>query len=792
MILQNTTGTLGVNQVRLSPTIGMGGDMRAINDGMSPPGGNMQFLYAITNDASVRVANIINSVNTECDTQVDPRFLRNNKDVTFMSCMGVGSAGTPPRRAGAIGPGIVLVNRLPALDTTTTTTSTTTNPVTTLVGGTAAITPPMGIDIFQIPAITGATPGPTTMIGYYGVISGANGQAYILNVDDDGQPDYVGESNVPGNGDENTIIGSQIPLDIANQIRDSLPDRGQVADETLNNSVVPICDTDGPDPDDASGNQGGARSSGVIGTELPTVPTTIVATDKIVELPSIQQVLCMGEDTLGSAGTPVAEIAFPAPIGVRDAVYPDIMGMSADETWYLTYEGAVSVDTVDTAANGPPVREGMWTTDATGMSITDQSLPFCAAGAQPWDVLQVRGCDPTLGNAECPPDYDCFVHPDSLVPGIGQCMLSTEADRLADACKEFLISDRRYTIAQTTTGTITLLPRKHVLRTSPLDGCTDDTECQKLANYALQNNSPNNPIDDTTAPDTHKWSCILDPQRAPDLDDSGNLIKRCVETGLLTETGGCVADSDAIGTVCQSGLCMEGIAPPQSCVNAAERYEIDVGEAYAVAGSISGFHHNIIADANGNCINNPNGSPFNIGRIPLRAPPCVAATGLGSGAPDLGINGDGTLAGPNPCETTVDQWELDNQYQPGTCTLVSTALVDRQADAIVFRGPAFNWTIVDPTYPGDATCIGDRLGNLGKIPIVPTATQVSVRITGGFRPLFLDIQPALPGKVVRGPTESIWVIDQGDYLSQDVDIASTEGKVFRVESQAIGVINVLE
>jgi hypothetical protein len=795
VVLQNTTGNLGVNVVKIGPAIAMGGDLRTINDDVAP-GGYMQFLYAIANDASVRVANILTGAgNVECDTQVDPRFLHDNKNIAFLSCMPVGGATTPPRRAGAIGPGIVLVNRMPAITTTTTETTTTeTDPTTETVGGTAAITPPMGIDIFQIPAVTGASPGPTTMIGYFGVISGANGQTYILNVNDDGQPDYVGEDNNANNGDENNIIGSQIPLDIANQIRDSLPDRGQVAEEAITvgdeNTEVPICDTDGPDPDSSDGNEAGARSDGSIVTTLPTIPSTIFATDKTVELPSIQQVLCVGQDT-GSAGTPVAEIAFPAPLNVRDAVYPDIMGMSADETWNLTYEGNLSVDAVTTAANGPPVREGMWTVDGTGMYIVDQSLPFCEAGAQPWDILQVRGCDPTLGNADCPPDYDCFVHPDSQVTGIGQCMLATEADRLSDACKEFLVAERRYTIATTTTGEIKLLPRKHVLRTSPVDGCTSNAQCTTLANYALTNNSPNNPIDDSTPPDTHAWTCMLDPDRAPDLDESGNIIKRCVETGLLTEPNGCQVDSDCdIGTVCDTttGICMEGIEPPQSCVNAPERYEIDAGEAITVAGSISGYHHNIIADANGNCVNNPNGSPFNIGRIPLTAPACNPAANA------LGILPDGVTVDANPCETTVDQWEQDNLYVPGTCTPAdpSSALVDRKADAIVFRGPAFTWTIVDPTYPGDQTCIGDRLGNLGKIPIIPDATQMQVRITGGFRPLFLDIQPALPTKVVRGPTESIWVIDTGDYLSTDVDIASTEGKVFRVESQSIGIINVLE
>jgi hypothetical protein len=35
-------------------------------------------------------------------------------------------------------------------------------------------------------------------------------------------------------------------------------------------------------------------------------------------------------------------------------------------------------------------------------------------------------------------------------------------------------------------------------------------------------------------------------------------------------------------------------------------------------------------------------------------------------------------------------------------------------------------------------------------------------------------------------------MDEGDYLSQSVDVASTRGKVFRIESAAIGIVNVLQ
>jgi hypothetical protein len=100
--------------------------------------------------------------------------------------------------------------------------------------------------------------------------------------------------------------------------------------------------------------------------------------------------------------------------------------------------------------------------------------------------------------------------------------------------------------------------------------------------------------------------------------------------------------------------------------------------------------------------------------------------------------------------------------------------------------------MVNPTYPGDATCIGDRGGNLGKIPVVPKLYQSAVRIVSGFAPLLVSTGAAYPVKVTRGPGESIWIMDEGDYISTSFSIDSTRGKVFRIESGALAIVNTLE
>ena len=160
--------------------------------------------------------------------------------------------------------------------------------------------------------------------------------------------------------------------------------------------------------------------------------------------------------------------------------------LRSDETWTLTWEGSLSLDKADTAIDGPASATSQMFVDGAGMHIVDQTQPFCDAGVEPYDIVQLRGCDPSLGDAGCPLGYTCYVHPQSQVTGLGACMLIDEADRLANACKRLPDSLRRYTVGtHEERRAATLLPRKHELRTTPLDGCTDDAQCQSLADYAL-------------------------------------------------------------------------------------------------------------------------------------------------------------------------------------------------------------------------------------------------------------------------------------------------------------------
>jgi hypothetical protein len=727
------TGTLGVTYVAISPQIGVGGQNGTINDDIAT-GGQFTFLYAITTDDTIRVADILPLNARECDTQVDPRLVEKISDVRLMGCFPVGAPETPARRPGARGPGIELTGD----------------------------TVPTSIEIFRTELPSGAERKlvPEQWIGYFGVISSTSGETFVLNVDDDNYQDLE-DSGAP--------LSVWTPLNLANQLRDGIERRSELSVVDKNGTAVPVCNTDGPDPDTQGGNYGGPRA---VDPPTRTVPSGVISAEKAPALPGIRQIECVGDD----ATVPVSELGWAAPVPTRDLVYRDLRVLR-NENWTATWEGSLSLDTSNSDVDGPAVRIAQMAVDAGGMRLVDQTQPFCDAGVEDYDIVQFRGCDPSLGNAQCPVGYTCYVHPNSQISGLGACMLTDEADRLADACKDFLTSLRRYTVARSASGELRLAPRKSILATTPIDGCVDDNQCNALADYSARLNTSTNPIDMTTE-NPRNFRCIVDAERAP-LDAPGETGKRCVET--------CTAASPcSTGRICRipagatEGMCYEGVVPPQACVNAPQRYEVRAHDAFTFIGSLSGYVHGTIRDPNSDrCIRDPNAHPFDVGRIPLKAPACNPTAD-----PLTGRLPDGTFEA-NPCSLTVDHTEVVPNYADNTtCTFASetTKQQTRQAEAIQIRNRGLTVTLVDPTYPGDAQCIRDRMGNLGKIPLVFSGYQIGWRQWGGFSPYRLPLTgAAFPIRVVRGPTQSIWVIDQGDYLSTSTSLPSTRGQVFRIE-----------
>jgi hypothetical protein len=799
-------GKLGVTSIALSPRIGMGGELGNTSDDRSP-GGLGQYVYAVATDNTVRVVDVLN-LGKECDTQVDTRFLRDSKsdDTRFMSgsipalqCFVVGAPTTPPRRSGARGPGIELPGDGVPLSV-------------------AFVKAPPVPDAMH-PAADSRPPAPATLLGTFAIITATNGQAFVVNVDDD------------DNAVSDTFVSSSPQLTaptlvMAHQLRDTIPNRDQGAEVSPD---MPSCLTLG-----AQG-AGGPRATAAPLTFTAGGP---MAASKALELPTIRQVQCETSTDplhpLGDApgpGIPVSEVMLAANSSIRDQVFPDLRGLSSDENWTLTWEGALSQDNAITAIDGPAIREAQMVVDSdVSARIEDTTHPFCSMGAEPFDILQIRGCDPTNQGLDCPSGYTCFVHPDRSVSiggaNIGECMRADEAPRLANACRDFLISLRRYTISTLDSGDLVLRPRQHVLRTTPLDGCTDNLQCKALADYAAQNAS--DAVAATTAANDDKWECRADDTRKP-INSDPALNKRCVQRCAFHSKDSDNMDRDLgcdPGTICVGatagdgadhlGFCMEGVMPPQACVNAPQRFEVRASEAFTVIGSRSGYVHPFIenpvkSDPNKShaCVIDPSLNPsqlqLQVGRVSLRAPACGDPDPLQTD-PITGESppGSGKLE-PNPCSLMATQFENLKTFPDGNCdrpTIPNPAVGPRPAPAIKFRNRGLTLTVVDPYYPGDKTCPLDRQGPLdptlatARIPLVFPGYQISFHQTSGYSPMSLSnvsaaFAPAFPVKVVEGPTHSIWVLDDGDSLSIMLGVPSTRGQVYRIESVNLGAINLL-
>lgn len=708
-------GEIGITALRATGDVEVGGDSGTFGGPLAAIATH-RYVYAVATDRTVRVIEVQDK-NVECDTQVDPRAIADETDVEFLACMPVGDVRTPARRPGARSPGIHMPREAVPLDVAFT-----------------QLTDSVDVDFAQ----------PTQMVGVFAFVTTSDGFAFVVNVDDDRYPD------VEDPADPMKVF---MPLAIPHQLRDFAVNRqlldGQSADGTAAaRCIYPAQDVLALGP----------RLNEPVGVFLPSGD---VSSQNVHHLPNIRHDLCKPSDD-PLLDTPMAELSYGAQVSTREAAYPDLAA-TRNEGWTITWEGLISLDPSSTRVDGPPTRIGVLEFGSE-ISIVDTTGPYCAMGVEKYDIVQLVGCDPGRGDADCGLGETCFVHPDSPASiGLGLCLPADETDALSAVCRDVLVSRRRYSITKTRSRSLVLGERRRVLSTTPVAGCTDAAQCDMMAVAAAELATAEHPNQRTVEVDERSWACEADPTRAPG-------INRCVMT--------CESASDCEeGWHCSaSKRCVEAPLPPAECLAGLQRYQVRVGDAFAVIGELSGFLHGRKVDENtGECIDDPDAHPLMVGRLPLTAPPCV-----GDGPNDVSVN---------PCTTTVEHAELHTPFMvddSGTCVATTTFPIARtrsDVNAIRFQNPSLRWHLVDPTTTGDAECLGDRQGTYPAFPASFAGFQISMRVAGGYFPMSVTgVNMAFPAYIVPSPDGGLWVMDQGDVFVSG--IGTTKGRIVRIEPTA--------
>jgi hypothetical protein len=692
-----------VRNFAISEVIEMGGDE---GDLINEVAGEFQFAYLIASDATVRVVDLIRKI--ECDTQVDPRFLKTETNVELMSCFPVGAAETPPRRSDAISPGIHLPGRY-------------------LQGSMRIdrLAVPLDVAFASVPApdILGG-PHPFTMVGTFAFITAANGRVFVANVDDDNYPDYE---------DQDDPLRVAMPLALAHQLRDAVQERDALA----TSCASPI-----PEP-------------GLWGVRLADAPSLIVdparvAPSKVDALPFMRGVACTAEiDEVGERVVP--ELSFAAPSVIREEAFPDLRGAESEE-WALAWEGTLSSDPIDQAVDGPPVRRGQLLRDSGKAILRDESRGFCALGVEPWDIAAVIGCSE---DNQCGVGEECYVHPDtSSQVASGTCLRSSEVDLLSTVCSDYLVSRKVYSVTKTSARDLELVERRRVLETSPIDGCTSNEECAEHAAQLRALAQDAHPVDMTPVDEPYTWECRTDASRAPGKD-------RCLM--VCEESADCEA-----GFHCLSGECVYAPLPPRECLGVVQRFQVRVGEAFALLGRETGFLHDLVMDpATGACVPSGLGRTNLVGRVPLRVEPC---------------DDDGDpLTGPNPCEVTIENVEDFPTYSlvNGECVAEEAGVRRRETKAIRVENTAMAMHLISLETTGDAMCRNDGAGTLAPYSTAFPGFSIAFETAGGFFPLSVaSVEAAYPVRITSGPDGRLWVVDQGDIS------AITRGRIYKFNPSA--------
>ena len=646
----------------------------AVSDLLTYEGGDFRFVYAIATDGTIRVAEV-NNLATECDTQTDTRYLHDERSTQLLPCLPVADPETPPRRVGAISPGIHVEGSAVPLD--------------------VAMGESLG---------TGGTATATDLTGHFAYITLSTGQLLLVNVDDQNYPDIEDLSNP---------FAVEISLALPHRIRDGGVARQKVWREDVTEGTVEECNFP-----EVSNVSFGPR---IVEPPDATRFTSAVATENEFLLPTLRSVPC----TNGSgAVSPIPELSFMVDNDTRRLAYPDWSSVPTEEQWSLAWEGVLF----------PGLKIGLASAGSDDQSfvLEDLSAPFCEFGIEVYDSVVLRGCNPDDGDAGCGINETCSFPPDAT-SGAGVCLPIEREAELAALCEEFRGTLRRFNVRKAEADRLELIERRRALLATPREGCTDAAQCDVLWNRKIALEPPPDPEDppDELVP---TWSCEIDENR-------GDTVPRCLMT--------CESAADCEnGFACSDGYCVEGVIPPPECVASLQPYSVFGSDAFVVFGSQHGYLHNRVVDQDGQCIDDPNGHPLKVGRIPLSAPPCTGD----------GIEDDS----PSPCSVTIDH-AADN-----TCDVAESP---RQVEALRFRNPVFTMHLVDPVSRRDLGC--DAAETEVAIPLFYRGYLMTMFVVGGIQEMRLSmvarneftgetLVPSYPVGISEGPLGHLWVMDQGD------------------------------
>lgn len=691
-------GEVGVVALALSPVMTNAGDTGSPGGG----GGQSRFLYVVATDRTVRVVKVElddeegPGALRECETQADPRYLVDDPstpaderftDLVPLSCLPIGDP-LLPRRYGALSPGIQLPGDQIPLDVAF-----------------QEVRPPPPEEGEE----TNEAPSPLNLSGTFAYVTTSQGNVYVVNVDDDVYPDVE---------DVNDPAAVAITLALPHQIRDNGAERDAVATS---------CGAPSTDPT-------------LLGPRVDISPNVIfsaesIALEKLGLMPSVRQIRCESETDVVAA----SQLSFLAPAGDREIGFPDWRAVR-NETWSVAWEGVLSRDGFTSSVDGLAVRSGAVSVDGYHVRVDDPSGSFCQLGAEQLDEVRLLGCDPAFGNGQCGVGETCYIHPDTPAEvTTGVCLPADQAESLAMLCRDFLVSHRRYSAVEVKAGSVELIPRRRVLRTSPLDGCTSDPQCEEMAQVEQTLSDPAHPIQLGELPATgFDWVCTQDPSRpaAPD---------RCL---MACET----SDDCEAGDACLAGYCNQGAPPWPECVQAVQRFQVRASDAFVVIGSTTGYLHNWEKGADDACVLKENPDPLAVGRIPLRPVECEGA--------------GPTALSPNPCVTTVSDTRLVTPYDGENQCVADTPEIQtaEEVRAIRFQNPSLRFDLVNTELQGDEQCIGDGAAGLPPFSPLHAGFEIDISLVGGFIPLFVQFAliPTFPVRIQPGPDGRLWVIDQGD------------------------------